>query len=85
MKTIDLTKYPRLGAYLGDSKDDSPFCDDIDALTQALPTLVKVMDDCDDRERNAYSDALVAIALTIDNMREVLTEISPSIIKPLKS
>ena len=82
MKTIDLTKYPRLGAYLGDRKDDSPFCADIEALTNSLPILVGMLVDCDDRNREDYSDALTAIALTINNMNEVFTEISPSIIKP---
>lgn len=59
--------------YIGDEKN-SPLEDDLEALTNTLPTVVKAKIEYGSNDGGRLERAVEAITFTISNLRDVLNE-----------
>lgn len=74
---IDLTKSKALVRWIGTDRDNSSLVDDMEALVEALPGLVLLMyDTCDQKDKLRLNKAINSIAYTIDNLQEVIEDLS---------
>ncbi len=62
--------------YIGDEKS-SPLTDDLEALTRIMPTLVLARMDAGTKDAPRIEEAIEVVAMTIDNLRDVHSELFP--------
>lgn len=62
--------------YIGDEKS-SPLADDLEALTRIMPTLVLARMDACEKDAPRIEEAVEVVAMTIDNLRDVHSELFP--------
>lgn len=72
---IDISKSIALTEYIGTDLDSSRLDADLEALTNALPGLLKVMYDCNNQDREEIETAVSAITWTIANLRDIHREV----------
>lgn len=60
--------------WIGTDLDGSCLDADLEALTKALPGLLKVMYDCNNQDREDIETAVSAITWTIANLRDIHRE-----------
>ena len=62
--------------YIGDEKS-SPLTDDLEALTRIMPTLVLARMDAGKKDASRIEEAVEVVAMAIDNLRDVHSELFP--------
>lgn len=74
-KNLDLSRFGTIVKYIGEDLEDSCLDADLEALTNALPGLLKVMYDCNNQDREDIEIAVSAITWTIANLRDIHREV----------
>jgi hypothetical protein len=62
--------------YIGDEKS-SRLADDLEALTRIMPTLVLARMDAGKKDASRIEEAVEVVAMAIDNLRDVHSELFP--------
>lgn len=62
--------------YIGDEKS-SRLADDLEALTRIMPTLVLARMDAGTKDAPRIEEAVEVVAMAIDNLRDVHSELFP--------
>ena len=65
---------PKLAGWIGDEKS-SPLADDLEALTRIMPTLVLARMDAGDNDAWKIEEAVEVVAMAIDNIRDIHSEL----------
>ena len=74
--TTNIIVSEKLKSWIGNEKS-SPLIDDLEALTTIMPTLVLARIDASERTQSDIEAAVEVVALAIDNLRNLKTELFP--------
>lgn len=72
---VDISRFGTIADYIGNDVEYSRLDADLEALTNALPGLLKVMYDCNNQDREDIETAVSAITWTIANLRDIHREV----------